>query len=125
MEFYFCERKRIIPATKLNLFLLVLLERTHEGSLLLVGLEPAVPELGGGVNELQAHVLKSPLLSVGEQRFPESKNPFLGANTASLQHKEILLHLTIVRETAHGIYGFVRQIVLCARVVFHKLKRSE
>ena len=72
-----------------------------------MGLEPSVPELGGGVNELQAHVLKSSLLSVGEQRLPESKNPFLGANTASLQHKEILLHLPIVRETAHGIDGFV------------------
>ena len=68
-----------------------------------MGLEPAVPELGGGVNELQAHVLKSPLLSVGEQRFPESKNPFLGANTASLQHKEILLHLAIVRETTRSV----------------------
>ena len=85
MEFYFCERKRIIPATKLNLFLLVLLERTHEGSLLLVGLEPAVAELGGGVDELELHVLQSSLLGVGQQTLTQGQGPLLWSNATTLK----------------------------------------
>merc|ERR1719474_2315708 len=43
------------------LLLAVLLEGTHEGGLVLGGLEPSVAELGAGVDELEVDLLKSPL----------------------------------------------------------------
>merc|ERR1712045_486690 len=58
-----------------KLFLLVLLEGSHEGGLLLVGLEPAVAELGGGVDKLELHVLQSSLLGVGQQTLTQGQDP--------------------------------------------------
>ena len=64
--------------------LLVLLERSHEGHLVLRGLEATVAELGAGVDELEVDLLKSPLLGVGEQRLPQGEGPLLGSNAAAL-----------------------------------------
>merc|ERR1711997_409863 len=50
-----------------NLILLVLFERSHEGGLLGVGLEPTVAKLGGCIDELQIDLLQSSLLGVSEQ----------------------------------------------------------
>ena len=47
--------------------LFVLLEGFHEGSLLGVGLEPSVTELGGGIYELEVYDLESPLLGSAMQ----------------------------------------------------------
>ena len=49
-----------------------------------MGLEPAVAELGGGVDELELHVLQSSLLGVGQQRLTQSQQPLLGSNAATL-----------------------------------------
>merc|ERR1712045_1071078 len=95
-----------------KLFLLVLLEGSHEGSLLLVGLEPAVAELGGGVDELELHVLQSSLLGMGQQTLTQGQGPFLGSDATTLDHKEVLLDLSVVREAAHGVDGLVREVVL-------------
>merc|ERR1719429_132852 len=100
-------RLRIIEQWKLSgLFLLVFLERSHESSLLGVGLESSVAELGGGVDELEVDVLQSSLL---------------GSNAATLEHDEVLLDLSIVRESSHGVDGLVRQIVVGGGVVLHQL----
>merc|ERR1712045_702990 len=104
-----------------KLFLLVLLERSHEGSLLLVGLEPAVAELGGGVDELELHVLQSSLLGVGQQTLTQRQGPLLGSDATTLNHQEVLLDLSVVREAAHGVDGLVREVVLGAGVVLDKL----
>ena len=66
------------------LLLAVLLEGTHEGGLVLGGLEPSVAELGAGVDELEVDLLKSPLLGVGEEGFPQGKSALLGPNAATL-----------------------------------------
>ena len=66
------------------LLLAVLLEGTHEGGLVLGGLEPSVAELGAGVDELEVDLLKSPLLGVGEERLPQGEGPLLGSNAAAL-----------------------------------------
>ena len=89
------------------LFFLVLLERAHEGSLLRMGLEPAVTELGGGVDELEVDDLHGPLLGVGQQRLAEGQDPLLGADAGALQHDEVLLNLAVVGETSHRIDGLV------------------
>ena len=67
------------------LLLLVLLQRTHEGGLLGVGLESSVTELGGGVDELEVDDLQSPLLGVGQQGLPQGQSPLLGSNATSLK----------------------------------------
>jgi len=55
------------------LLLAVLLEGTHEGGLVLGGLEPPVAELGAGVDELQVDLLQGPLLGVGEEGLPQGE----------------------------------------------------
>ena len=62
----------------------VLLERPHESGLVLGGLEPAVPELGAGVDELQVDLLQSLLLGVGQQRLPQGQHPLLRTDAATL-----------------------------------------
>ena len=93
------------------LFFLVLLERTHEGSLLRVGLEPAVTELGGGVNELEVDNLQRPLLGVSQQGLAEGQHPLLGPDAGALEHQEVLLDLPVVGEATHGVDGLVSEII--------------
>jgi len=51
----------------------VLLEGTHEGVLVLWGLEATVTELGAGVDELQLDVFQSLTLGVDQQRLEKLK----------------------------------------------------
>ena len=71
------------------LLLAVLLEGTHEGGLVLGGLEPSVAELGAGVDELEIDLLKSPLLGVREERLPQGEGPLLGSNAAALHSRKL------------------------------------
>merc|ERR1719430_1243065 len=66
-------------------------------------------------------LLQSSLLGVGKETLPESKNPLLRSNTASLQHDEVLLHLSIVREATHGCDGFISKVVVCGGVILDEL----
>ena len=66
------------------LLLAVLLEGTHEGGLVLGGLEPSVAELGAGVDELEVDLLQRSLLGVSQQRFTEGQNSLLGSDGATL-----------------------------------------
>merc|ERR1712004_88884 len=103
------------------LLLAVLLEGTHEGGLVLGGLEPSVAELGAGVDELEVDLLKSPLLGVGQERLPQSEGPLLGSNAAALDHDEVLLDLSVVREATHWVDRFVSNVILGGGVVLDKL----
>merc|ERR1719318_1088798 len=100
------------------LLLAVLLEGTHEGGLVLRSLEPSVAELGAGVDELEVDLLKSPLLGVSEERLPQGESPLLGSNAAALDHDEVLLDLSVVRETTHWVDGLVSNVILGGGVVF-------
>ena len=71
------------------LLLAVLLEGTHEGGLVLGGLEPSVAELGAGVDELEVDLLKSPLLGVSEERLSQGEGPLLGSNAAALHNRKL------------------------------------
>lgn len=104
-----------------KLFFFVLLERTHEGHLILVGLEPTVTELAARVDKLERNLLECALLRVSQQRLSESEEALLVTDASSLNHNVVLLHLAVVRESTHRVYRFVGQIILCGGVVLDKL----
>ena len=118
------------------LLLAVLLEGTHEGSLVLGSLEPSMSELGAGVDELEADLLQGPLLGVGQERLPQGEGALLGANAATLagqgqlghgktaksnvkkavsnyylDHDEVLLDLSVMGESSHGVDGLVSNVI--------------
>merc|ERR1719430_1237780 len=66
-------------------------------------------------------LLQSSLLGVGKKTLPQSQNPLLGSNTTSLQHDEVLLHFSIVREATHGCDGLVSKVVVCGGIVLDEL----
>merc|ERR1711972_385021 len=86
-----------------------------------MGLEPSVTKLGGGVDELEVDLLQSSLLGVGQERLTQSQQPLLGSNAATLDHQEVLLDLSVMREATHGVDRLVRQIVVGAGVVLDQL----
>merc|ERR1719328_295879 len=100
MQYIVFEKTRILIFS-------VLLERTHERSLLLVSLESSMTKLGGGVDELEVDHLQGSLLGVGQQGLPQGENPLLGTNATSFQHNEVLLNLSIVGETSHRVNRLV------------------
>ena len=125
--FLFLNGADTIPETlesEHNLLLLVLLQRSHEGGLLGVGLEPSVTELGSCINKLEIDLLQGSLLGVSQQRLPESEHSLLRTDAASLHHEETLLHLTVVRKATHRVDGLIGEIVVGTGVVLHQLERK-
>ena len=82
------------------LLLAVLLEGTHEGGLVLGGLEPSVAELGAGVDELEIDLLKSPLLGVSEEGLPQGEGPLLGSNAAALHSRKLAKFLKVGKRSS-------------------------
>lgn len=97
----------------------------HEGLLLLDGLEASVTKLGGRVDEFEVDLLLSATVGLNQQRLEaqtdgseqepkqdlkghpktssdlaQGQNPLLGPHDASLQHDEVVGHLSVVDETA-------------------------
>merc|ERR1719481_650635 len=99
----------------------VLLERTHESGLLLVSLESSMTKLGGCVNELEIDDLQGSLLGVGQQGLPQGEHPLFGTNATSLQHDEVLLDFSIVRETSHWLNRLIRQVIFSSCIILHQL----
>ena len=88
-----------------------------------MSLEPTMTKLRRGVNKFEVDNFQGSLLSVGEERLAEGEHPLLGADTGALEHQEVLLHLAVVWEAAHGVDRLVRQVILCGSVVLDQLKR--
>merc|ERR550532_3117452 len=103
------------------LFLVWVRKGTHEGSLVLGSLEPSMSELGAGVDELEADLLQGPLLGVGQERLPQGEGALLGANAATLDHDEVLLDLSVMGESSHGVDGLVSNVILGGSVVLNEL----
>jgi len=100
---------------------LVLLERTHEGILLFVGLEATVSKLARGVDELEVDLLESPSLCLDQQRLAQSNDALLGSDTAAADHDKVVVHLAVVREATHGSDRLLRDVVLSRSVVLDHL----
>merc|ERR1719367_728160 len=96
---------------------LVLLEGSHEVTLVGLGLEATVAHLGGGVDELQLDVLQSGPLGVHQEGLAQGQYPLLGSDAASLDHDKVLLDHTVVRESTHGVDVLVGGIVLGRGIV--------
>lgn len=92
----------------------VLLEGSHEGTLLLGGLEASVTELGGGVDELQLDLLQGSTAGVDDQRLAQNQGTLLRTSAATLDHDEVVLDNTIMMEATHGSDGLGGKIELSA-----------
>jgi len=103
------------------LLLLVLLEGTHERHLVLGRLEATVTELGARVDEFQLDLLQSLTFGVGQKRFAQGQDTFLGTDATSLDHDKVLLDFAVMRETTHRVDGLVRKIVVGRSVVLDQL----
>lgn len=55
--------------------------------------------------------------------FAQCDHTFLWSHAATFDHNEVIVHFTIVRETAHRSDGFFSKIVLRRSIVLHNLKK--
>jgi len=67
-------------------------------------------KLGGSVDELELDLLLSPALGIDEDTLAESNGALLDARDAALDHDEVLLDDTEVREATHGSDGLLGEI---------------
>ena len=51
----------------------------------------------------------------------QGDDALLGSDDAALDHEEVLVDLSVVREAAHRSDGLLRQVVVGRRVVLHHL----
>jgi len=96
---------------------LVSFEGSHEGQLVCWRLEPTVAKLGGSVDELEVDALQGTSLRMDQQTLSQCENALLGPNTTSLDHDEIIVDFTVVRETSHWSDALLRQVVLGRGIV--------
>lgn len=73
-------------------------------------------ELGGGVNELELHLLQIPTRGVDHEGFAEGDNTLLGSGDGALDDEEVILDDTVVGEATHGGNDLLGDIRLGGRV---------
>lgn len=78
--------------------------------------------LAGGVDKLEADLLKSRSLGVHQQRLPQRDDALLRSNAASLDHDKVIVDFSVVRESSHGCDRLVRQIILRRSIVLDQLQ---
>ena len=89
---------------------------TKEFVFLLSGLESTVTHFRGGIDESQVDLLKgSPVLS-GKERFSQDEDSLLAADATTFDHHELLIDLTVMRETAHWGDVFIGKVIFRATV---------
>jgi len=77
------------------------LELAKELGLLFVGLELAVSEFGGRVDELESDFLKGVSARLRDQRLPQCNDSLPRSNDSTFDHQKVLMDDTIVREPTH------------------------
>ena len=90
----------------------LLLEGTHDLLLLILVLEAAVTELRGGIDELEGDLLLGPALGGSDDGLAESDDTLLDTRDGALEHHEVLLDDTKVREATHGGDGLLGEVEL-------------
>lgn len=70
--------------------------------LLFVGLETTVTKLGGGIDELNLNLFGHPLASAREDRLADNDGALTDSHDTTLDEEEVLVDLTVMRETTHG-----------------------
>ena len=69
-------------------------------------------ELRRGVDELELDLLEVSTAGVYHQTLPDGDDTLLGSGDRALEHHVVVLHNTVVRETAHGCDGLLRDVGL-------------
>ena len=95
----------------------MLLEWSHEGALLVDGLEATVTLLGGGIDELELDGLESSSGSLLEERLSESDRSLLGSADTALDHDEVGLDETVLDEATDGVDALVGDVGFGGSVV--------
>lgn len=72
---------------------------SEELVLLVEGLELTVTDLGRGIDELNLDLLGSGVLGLGEVALSEDDGSLASTNNTSLNHDEVLIDFTVVRES--------------------------
>lgn len=90
----------------------MLLEWTHEGAFLFVGLKSSVAELRCRIDEAQVDHFTVCSLLIENERFTQSDRAFLGTNAAAFDHDEVLFDLTVMWEAAHRCDRLLGWIVI-------------
>jgi len=81
-------------------------KRAHGLVLLLEGLEAAVADLGGGIDELNLDLLGHPLADSGEDRLADNDGALSDTANTTLDEQEVLVDLTIVGKPPMGVMFF-------------------
>lgn len=76
-------------------------------------------DLGGGIDELEVHLLGLPRLGGGEDRLAEHDGSLAGTLDATLDEEEIVVDLTVVGETSERSDVLLNGIVVAGGVVLH------
>jgi len=95
----------------------ILLEGSHESPLLFVGLEATVSELGRGVDPFEVGLLQSLPLHVGDERLSQGQDTLLWSDAATVEHDEVVLHFTVVRESTHWVDALISDVGFGGTVV--------
>merc|ERR1719377_257676 len=95
----------------------LLLDAAVELALLLRGLEAPVPELRRRVDELEVDLLKRDARALRKERLAQRDTALLHASHCTLEHDVVLVHITVVGETAHRRDRLLREVGLRASVV--------
>merc|ERR1719230_1747 len=99
----------------------VFLENAQEVLLFLVGLEAAVAELGSRIDQGQPDLFGGGPLGLREERLADVEDALPDADARAFEHDEVLLHHTVVRETAHRVDRLLRDVLLRHGVVGNQL----
>jgi len=86
------------------------LELAHELVLLVFGLETTVTELGRSVDELEGDLLEGGTGSLRDEGFSQGENPLPASGGGALDHEEVLVDDTVVREATHGGDGLLGEV---------------
>jgi len=111
------DAKKHVARLSIDGDLLVLLEWSHEGALLVDGLEATVTLLGGGIDELELDGLESSSGSLLEEGLSEGDGSLLGSADTALDHDEVRLDKTVLNKATNGVDALVGDIDLGGSVV--------
>lgn len=108
--------RKNVPTGKHSLIFLVVVvsrsERSHEALHLFHGLESAVTQLGGSIDELQVDGFGEHSLAEGEESLSDGDRSLLGADDAALGHDPVVGHVAVVGEAAEGVDALLGEVGL-------------
>jgi hypothetical protein len=81
-------------------------------------------KLRAGVDKLEVDDFECRALGVHQKRLSQGDDALLGSNAAALDHEEVIVDFSVMRETAHWGDRLVGDVVLGGCVVLDNLNRG-